>query len=189
MKLLDEARIKLKREVNSLTTSSWFILPVKQKYGKIIQTIDSIKKYLNKKDISLFRDKIQSIKDFSYFRLNLLKAIAGTNMSVENSKSAKSKRLLCDSQMSELFKLNLQKANDEAERFRNSTLNSVDRTQFIEDLTSLIEYLEHQLTVFVKVKEKKLRIQLKIFYQNLLHLTTMVSVLTLTLNLSRKGNL
>lgn len=157
IQLLNEASLKLRYEDDNLLTTSWFILPIKQKYEKIIQVIDSIKRDLKKGSFSLFREKSQFIKDFNSFRSNLLKSIIGIQTSVKNSVSAESKRLLCDSLILELFKLNEQKSIDDSERFKNNSLDSNVKAQFIEDLNSLIEYLEHHLIVLVRLKEKKIK--------------------------------
>lgn len=157
IKLLNEASLKLRYEIDSMPTSSWFILPIKQKYGKIIKTIDLIIRDLKKGKVSLFNEKIQFIQDFNFFRSNLIKSIVGIKTSVKNSISSESKRLLCDSLISELFRLNEQKSINDSERFKDNFWNSNEKTQFLEDLNSLIDYLEHHLIVLVRLKEMKIK--------------------------------
>lgn len=154
--LLEEACLKLRDEVESLPNTSWFIFPIKNEYGNIIKTLYAIKGNLQKGKTDTFREKRQLIKEFNSFRAELQKSIAGIHTAIENSESSENKRILNESIMSELLNIRKQKDIVAAETFKNNSLGSHNRAHFINDLTSLIEYLEARLKVLVQAKEKKI---------------------------------
>lgn len=157
MKIIDEACLKLRYEVESLPSSSWFTFPTKQEYGNIIQTLVSLKSELKNGQPNSISEKIQYIKEFNSFRTELKKRIKGTLVSLENSVSAESKRMLIDSLMSELNRLTIQKKVEASEQFKNIPFSAEEKDSFVNELSVVIEYLEKHLAELVRAKEKKIK--------------------------------